>query len=73
MKGFKNVNAYIYGKGIIKTNVGFENGIITHVGNDDVITEEIACEGDLVLLPGFISNIFTVRQVQTLWTVALMH
>ena len=56
MKGFKNVNAYIYGKGIIKTNVGFENGIITHVGNDDVITEEIACEGDLVLLPGFIDQ-----------------
>lgn len=56
MKGFKNVNAYVYGKGIIKTNVGFENGIITHVGNDDVITEEIACEGDLVLLPGFIDQ-----------------
>ena len=45
MKGFKNVNAYLYGKGIVKTNVGFENGIITYVGNDDVITEEIEVKG----------------------------
>lgn len=56
MKGFKNVNAYLYGKGIVKTNVGFENGIITYVGNDDVITEEIEVKGDLVLLPGFIDQ-----------------
>ncbi len=56
MKGFKNVNAYLYGKGIVKTNIGFENGIITYIGNDDVITEQIECSNDLVVLPGFIDQ-----------------
>ena len=27
MKGFKNVNVYVEGKGIVKTSIGFDNGI----------------------------------------------
>lgn len=57
MKGFKNANAYIYGKGIIKTNIGFENGIITYVGNDEsLITEEITVKDDQVIVAGFIDQ-----------------
>ena len=29
MKGFKNVNVYVEGKGIVKTSIGFENGLIS--------------------------------------------
>lgn len=57
MKGFKNANAYIYGKGIIKTNIGFENGIITYVGNDEsLITEEITVKDNQVIVAGFIDQ-----------------
>ena len=57
MKGFKNANAYIYGKGIIKTNIGFENGVITYVGNDEsLITEEITVKDDQVIVAGFIDQ-----------------
>lgn len=55
MKGFKNVNAYIYGQGIIKTNIGFENGVITYIGNDDSKIDKI-CEINGILVPGFIDE-----------------
>ena len=57
MKGFKNVNAYVEGKGIIKTNIGVENGVITYIGNDDSkITEVYAYNEGAVVLPGFIDE-----------------
>ena len=55
MKGFKNVKAYIYGTGIIQTNIGIENGIITYIGNDNKkITEPLDIDG--ILVPGFIDE-----------------
>ncbi|MBR5900567.1 MAG: N-acetylglucosamine-6-phosphate deacetylase [Clostridia bacterium] len=57
MRGFKNVNAYVEGKGIIKTNIGVENGVITYIGNDDSkITEAYAYNEGAVVLPGFIDE-----------------
>ena len=55
MKGFKNVKAYIYGTGIIQTNIGIENGIITYIGNDNKkITDPLDIDG--ILVPGFIDE-----------------
>lgn len=56
MKGFINVNAYIYGKGIEKTNVGFDGDKIAYIGNENVIDEPISFESDLILCPGFIDQ-----------------
>jgi len=55
MKGFKNVNAYIYGKGVIKTNIGIENGFIKYIGDNENNIEEI-CKIDGILVPGFIDE-----------------
>ena len=55
MKGFKKANVYLYGKGIVNTNIGFENGIIAYIGDDDsVITEVIPTKNDQVII--FASN-----------------
>ena len=35
MKGFKNVDVYVEGKGIIKTSLGVEDGKIVYIGKDD--------------------------------------
>ncbi len=57
MKGFKNINAYVYGQGIIKTNIGIEEGKIAYIGNDQtMITQPIEFEDETVLLPGFIDQ-----------------
>ena len=57
MKAFKNVNAYIEGQGIINTNVYFENGIITYIGNARKKADEIiSCSGSQIVLPGFIDE-----------------
>ena len=55
MKGLKNVSAYVAGKGIIKTNIGFENGKIAYIGDDDKNIESLF-ETDGVVLPGFIDE-----------------
>jgi 3-deoxy-D-manno-octulosonate 8-phosphate phosphatase (KDO 8-P phosphatase) len=34
MKGFKNVNVYIYGKGIEKKSIGFDGDKIAYIGDD---------------------------------------
>lgn len=55
MIGFQNVRAYVPDKGIVRTDVLFENGIITHVGAPT--QEAIATYGDdLIVLPGFIDE-----------------
>ncbi len=55
MKGLKNVNVYVEGKGIVKTNIGFENGIIKELENGEV--EEIAkFNENAVVVPGFIDE-----------------
>ncbi len=55
MKGFKNVKAYLYGKGIVTTDIGIENGKIAYIGNGESEIEEI-CKISGVLLPGFIDE-----------------
>lgn len=55
MKGFKNVNAYVEGKGFIKTDIGFENGKIALIGEGEV--EAIASfNDDAIVVPGFIDE-----------------
>ncbi len=57
MKGFKNAICYIEGKGLIKTNVGIENGKIAYVGEDEsVITEALPYNHGEVVVPGFIDE-----------------
>ena len=56
MRGFKNVKVYVEGMGVIKTDIGFENGNIAAIGND-LELEEIAKLGeDACLVPGFIDE-----------------
>ena len=57
MKGFKNIKAYVYGKGIVTTNVGIEKGKIAYVGDDcNKITQPFDIKGDVVVVPGFIDQ-----------------
>lgn len=57
MKGFKNVKAYVFNKGIIKTNIGFKNGKIVYIGNDSSkITEPIQINKNETVFPGFIDE-----------------
>ncbi len=56
MKGFRNVDAYLHGKGVVRTNIGIEDGKIAYIGEDaSKITEQIA-EVKGTLLPGFIDE-----------------
>ncbi len=57
MKGFINANVYITGKGIVKTSVGFEKGVIAYIGDDlTKIDEVIELSENLIVLPGFIDQ-----------------
>ncbi len=56
MKGFKNVNVYVEGKGIVKTSIGFENGVITCLEHDCGIEELALLNEDMVVVPGFIDQ-----------------
>lgn len=54
MKGLKNVTAYVAGKGLVKTDIAFEDGKIVAIGKlDDV---EPIFDTDGVVLPGFIDE-----------------
>ena len=54
MKGLKNVKVYIKNVGIVKTNVGIENGRIAYIGNEENI--EPIFETDGIVVPGFIDE-----------------
>ncbi len=57
MIGFKNVNAYVLNAGVIKTNIGFENGKIAYIGDDaDKITNPIEIGEDKLVVAGFIDQ-----------------
>lgn len=56
MKGFLNVNAYVENKGVIKTDIGFENGKITYIGKGKKITEVIPCPNNAIVVAGFIDE-----------------
>ena len=56
MKGFKNVNVYVENKGIIKTDIAFENGVITAIGNNLDVEELGKFDDNAVIVPGFIDE-----------------
>lgn len=57
MKGFKNANIYVEKKGVIKTNLGIENGLISYIGDDQSkITEPLPYEDGQVIVAGFIDE-----------------
>lgn len=56
MKGFKNVKAYITGKGIVTTDIAIENGKIVAIADNLDITESLPFEKGQVVLPGFIDQ-----------------
>ena len=55
MKGFKNAKTYLRGKGIVRVDIGFENGRIAEVGEDKNI-QPLADTGDCLLVAGFIDE-----------------
>ena len=56
MKGFKNVKAYINGKGVIKTDIAVENGVIKAIGNNLDITEPFPYADGQIVVSGFIDE-----------------
>ncbi len=56
MKGFKNVNVYVEGKGIVKTSLTINNGKIYQIANDLVVDQPFDLPEDAVVLPGFIDQ-----------------
>lgn len=54
IKGFRNSNIYVEGKGIINTSLKIENGIIESIGNDE--EDFITLDSKLIVLPGFIDK-----------------
>ena len=57
MKGFVDANVYVENKGIIKTNVGIEDGIIRYIGDDQSkIVSVLPCDENCIVLPGFIDQ-----------------
>ena len=55
MKAFKNASVYIQGKGIVKTNVKFDQNIIS-IGEDVSGCEIVDVPNDVVVFPGFIDE-----------------
>ncbi|MBE7081179.1 MAG: N-acetylglucosamine-6-phosphate deacetylase [Clostridiales bacterium] len=57
MQGFKNALIYVEGKGIIKTNLAVENGLIKYIGDDaSKITNAYPCIEGQVVVAGFIDQ-----------------
>ena len=56
MKGLRNVNAYVYGKGIVKVNIGIDGDKIAYVGSDKDVESIINLPEDVVLVSGFIDE-----------------
>ena len=56
IKGFKSSNIYVYGKGVLKTNLSIENGTIKEIG-DALNTENfIELEDKFIVIPGFVDK-----------------
>lgn len=55
MKGFKNAQVLVEGKGFIKTDLGFENGKIAKIGAE-VSEEIISLPENAIVVPGFIDE-----------------
>ena len=54
MKGLKDVKVYIKNVGIVKTNIGIENGRLAYIVNEENI--EPIFETDGIVVPGFIDE-----------------
>lgn len=56
MLGFKNVNAYVEGKGFIKTDIAVENGFIKDIKVGAVDSEIASLSENALVVPGFIDQ-----------------
>ena len=56
IKGFKNSRIYVEGKGIIKTNLAIENGMIKAIGDDFDTAGFEELPADQILIPGFVDE-----------------
>ncbi len=56
MLGLKNVNAYVEGKGFIKTDISVENGLIKDIKSGIVDSEIAKIPENAIVLPGFIDE-----------------
>ncbi len=56
MLGLKNVNAYVEGKGIIKTDIAIKDGKISAIGSGIVDGELISVFENAIVVPGFIDQ-----------------
>ncbi len=56
MLGFKTVNAYVEGKGFIKTDIAVENGLIIDIKLGAVDSEIASLSENALVLPGFIDE-----------------
>lgn len=55
MIGLKNVTAYVAGEGLIKTNIGIDDGKIAYIGDDCAKIESLV-ETDGIVVAGFIDE-----------------
>jgi len=55
MKGFNQVKAYVEGKGIVKTSLKFENGLISEI-TDSVVSDGLTIPENWLVLPGYIDQ-----------------
>lgn len=56
MKGFINANTYVKGKGIIRTNIGLDNGRIASIGGPSEDIQPLTDTGDCLLTAGFVDE-----------------
>lgn len=54
MKGFKNANVYVYGKGVVNTSLTVENGKIASLSDEPAEFYDIP--EDAIVVPGFIDE-----------------
>ena len=55
MKGYNQVKAYVEGKGIVKTSLKFENGLISEI-TDSVVSDGLTIPENWLVLPGYIDQ-----------------
>ena len=56
MKGFINSKTYVKGRGIIRTNIGFNEGRIAVIGGPPEDIQSLSDTGDCLLVAGFIDE-----------------
>ena len=56
MKGYKNTQIYVEGRGIVRTNIGIDGGRIAAIGDDIAVDPIATLPENAVVLPGFIDQ-----------------